>query len=352
MSGAARSHPTSSRRAAPGSSDARAAPSRWARRRRQRSGSRRRWSGTNASRTTMSLLPVPRMPDANQVSTISQSDRGQAATGHRRARSRARRPSPTPRRRSRWRSSSGRRRACRPAAGSARPPAGLMHVLDSVSGPPAKYSSWAAAGKWPSHQLCTIHSEHTHAVEPHAAPQFPADRVSPRVEVEPVAAVAIGRPHPDEARRHQVLDGLGRDPVGAARRGPRARAGPATGSSRGPAARFSSDRSSRGGYYDGSGLPVGLTLTRAGANRLVPVSYIGPVDDHPSAGRGARRGAARAGVARRSSRPRSASARSPRPAAPATTSAPASSSPPQSRGAARRRRPGDRPRPSPSTSTS
>ena len=71
-----------------------------------------------------------------------------------------------------------------PRAGSALPPAGLMHVLDSVSGPPAKYSSWAAEGKWPSHQLCTIHSEQTHAVEPHARPSsqptaWPASRSSP-----------------------------------------------------------------------------------------------------------------------------------------------------------------------------
>jgi hypothetical protein len=40
-----------------------------------------------------------------------------------------------------------------PAAGSAFPEAGLRPLEKSVSGPPAKSSSWASAEKCPSHQL-------------------------------------------------------------------------------------------------------------------------------------------------------------------------------------------------------
>jgi hypothetical protein len=43
-----------------------------------------------------------------------------------------------------------------PGAGGAVPPVGSRQVDASVSGPVAKKSSSACAGKWPSHQLCTI----------------------------------------------------------------------------------------------------------------------------------------------------------------------------------------------------
>jgi hypothetical protein len=46
-----------------------------------------------------------------------------------------------------------------PSTGSAFPPAGFKPLEKSVSGPLAKNSSWAFSGKWPSHQLWTVHRE-------------------------------------------------------------------------------------------------------------------------------------------------------------------------------------------------
>ena len=46
-----------------------------------------------------------------------------------------------------------------PSTGSALPFIGLRPLEKTVSGPVAKNSSCAFSGKWPSHQLCTAHSE-------------------------------------------------------------------------------------------------------------------------------------------------------------------------------------------------
>src|ERR1700675_1936900 len=108
------------------------------------------------SETTTSLLPEPRSPDANHVSTISQSARGSKShmsPGARTAtmtQDAASQPLEKPHRPEIRKP---------PLVGTAFPPAGLRPEEKSVSGPPAKNSSCNRAGKWPIHQLWTVHRQ-------------------------------------------------------------------------------------------------------------------------------------------------------------------------------------------------